>query len=236
MEDNKDKTGKKQKGRNIWGLLLGLLIVIVLLCIELLIMMWLNQPEGDDGEWIFPTAEQLNEVRTEAEQLQPEPVDSDKAYGGFLQDENQNILIYYQITEGFEQESGWITEMQSMKNYMTEHFSIMASVSVTRKEWLEEMTAKDCVISKAEGYGKSKRDIQQIERNGYTIYYAFGNRKEVSKSETIIYYYFDAAVELKNGDVYEFSAYSDSKREAMKIDTYIEFLTIREDIQSGEER
>lgn len=236
MKDNLDKTGKKQKGQNIWGLLLGLLIVIVLLCIGLLMVMWLNQPEGDDGELRFPTSEQLNEMRTEAAQMQPEPVDSNKAYESFLQDENQNKLIEYQIPDGFEQESEWISEMQSTKDYMTKDFSIMASVSVIRKEWLEETTAQDWIILKAEGYGKSKRDIQQIERNGYTIYYAFGNRKEVSKSETIMNYYFDATVELKDGDVYELSAYSDSKKEAMQIETYIEFLTIREDIQNGEER
>lgn len=236
MENNFDETEKKQKGQNIWGLLLGLLIAVVLLCIELLMVMWLNQPEGDDGELRFPTGEQLNEMRTEADQVQPEPVDSNKVYESFLQDENQNKLIEYQIPEGFEQESEWISEMQSTKDYMTKDFSIMASVSVIRKEWLEETTAQDWIISKVEGYGKSKRDILQIERNGYTIHYAFGNRKEVSKSETIMNYYFDATVELKDGDVYELSAYSDSKKEAMQIETYIEFLTIREDIQNGEER
>ena len=156
----------------------------------------------------------------------PEWADPGLAGEAMLKDEDDNVIVRYQIPEGYELYSDSKSDWYSRVEYNREDYSNHVDIQVFQKgEWTNPQA---WVLDNLELFRESSWDVEMQEINGYNVFYGCGNDARISKKGTEITYHFYAATQLQNGCIYTLSATSDYE-EAEELNPFLYFLTLQED-------
>lgn len=144
-----------------------------------------------------------------------------------LYDEADRILVSYQISDNFYLMAQEIKPGNySAKVYHDTDRDIIVTVVGGHRH--SDMDVQKVMAEGAAIWADAGAEVKSIEINGKIFYYYSYTEKYQAMDETCEKYYFEAAIDMKNGTIYRVSARSEVSPDALDIDTYVKFLTIEE--------
>lgn len=210
---------EKIQMQRIWDLLLCLFLLIIVLCTMLVvesgkadreyIETW--RPEQAAGNRVHRTEEP--EIGTQGE--------------GVLKDNKGNLIVRYHIPEGFQEDDLSSDDFGNVISYLSDDFTISVNLAVWEEDTWKEQPLDD-VADFLEGFGKTVRDVQMEEINGYHVYYGCADPADVSKKGAQVSCIFYAVVKLHSGKLLRLQAFSNSQEETRELSMYRQFLTLEE--------
>ncbi len=208
---------EEEREKRIWNFLL---IVFVILFAECVIVLF----AGYRADQLFQEKwRNEDELRDENP---PEWADPGLAGEAMLKDKDDNVIVRYQIPEGYVLDSDSISDWFSRVDYRSEDFSNQVDIEVYQKgEWTNPQA---WVLDNLKMFRESSWDVEMQEINGYNVYYGCGNEARISKKGTEVTYDFYAATQLQNGCIYTLTVTSDHE-EAEELNPFLYFLTLQED-------